>query len=1489
MLCSSCNHDNREGQRFCTKCGATLTLVCSSCGAGAEPNETFCGACGKPLAADPGADRTPTPQPSPVLPASFAGGRYTVKGFLGEGGRKKVYLAHDEKLDRDVAVAVIKTEGLDDAGLSRVKREAQAMGRLGDHPNIVTVFDIGDDGGQPYIVSQYMGGGDLDGMLNRAPDRRLPIQEAVRIARQVQEGLAHAHERGIIHRDLKPGNIWLTNDGTAKLGDFGLAVALDRSRLTMEGMMVGTVAYMPPEQALGRQPDARSDLYSLGCVTYEMVTGRAPFLGDDPVAIISQHINTAPVAPSWHNPQVPRALESLILRLLAKDPNERPDSAAAIPQALQAIVDSASTTAPVAADSDVNPLDRLAGGIFVGREKEMDELRAGLEDSLSGRGRLMMLVGEPGIGKTRTSEEFATYAGLRNAQVVWGRCYEGEGAPAYWPWLQAIRSFVHDREPQELMSEMGPGAADIAQVVSEVKERLPGLPAPPALEPDQARFRLFDSITTFLKNASLKKPMVLVLDDLHWGDKPSLLLLQFLARELRGTRLLVLGTYRDVELRRAHPLSQTLGELGREGLTHRITLRGLTEQDVARFIEITSGVKPPAPLVEAVYRETEGNPFFVNEVVRLLVADGRLEHAESVTSWSVTIPQGVREVVGRRLDHLSEECNRALTIGSVIGREFDLKTVEKALAQADEGRMTSDRLLGVLEEAVAARVITEVPNKIDRYSFSHALIRETLYEELSTARRVRLHRQIADVLEEDPEANLSQLAYHFSEAAQGGDVEKAISYATRAAERALQMTAYEEAVGHYERALQVMELDSAATDEGRYDLLLAVGDARFKSGEVPESQAAFEKAIEIARRLHDGERLGRAVLGHVSYFPIGIVDEAAIALLDEALAAVGSEDSALRALLLARRGIAVYFRSQTEQETFATEAVEVARRVGDKETLARCLFFRVYGAVNLWRAEEMLAIAIETVQLAEDIGDKDVLIRGLFTQVGFSVILGDLKTANADIDRFGRLAEELRMPIYLWQLGTLRAMQAMFAGRIDDAESLAQQAFEVGRRGEPDNALIMYGAQMSAIRREQGRVSETIGTIKAAVAQYPLIPAYRAALAMQYTEIGEIDDARREFEVLAENDFGMFPADGNWPVAMVLLCDACTALGDRAGAAILYDKIAPLSDRCPIVGTIVDCYGAMGRFTGMLAVTLERWDDAERHFEAALEMNTRMGAVRATAWTQCKYAEMLLARDASGDRRKALDLLTQAIDTAQPLGMKRLVDVCLALKLKAQGVDLSSSGNSIDAVASLVYSEKPDLKKHAAPDGTVTIMFSDIEGSTAMADRLGDKRFMDVLREHNAIIREQVKAHGGFEVKSEGDGFMVAFQSAGKALACASAIQKALATRNARVGAPPGDGGGEGGAAPGGGPGTGTPSIEPVRVRIGLHAGEVIKEGEDFFGRNVIMAARVASQASGGEILTSAVLKALLQGSDVTWGNSRTVPLKGLSGEHEIWAVEWAS
>ena len=251
-----------------------------------------------------------TPTPAPALPAAFADGRYQVQRFLGEGGKKRVYLAHDSRLDRDVAIGVIKTEGLDAEGLTRVRREAQAMGRLGDNPYIVTVLDIPEEDGQPYIVMEHMDGGSLEDLLQQAESHRLAIEQGLRLADQVCQALEHAHERGIIHRDVKPGNIWLTRDGTAKLGDFGLAVALDRSRLTREGMMVGTTSYMPPEQALGGDVTPRSDLYAFGCLLYEMVAGQPPFLGGDSVAVISQHINTAPVAPTWHNPEVPKPLDA---------------------------------------------------------------------------------------------------------------------------------------------------------------------------------------------------------------------------------------------------------------------------------------------------------------------------------------------------------------------------------------------------------------------------------------------------------------------------------------------------------------------------------------------------------------------------------------------------------------------------------------------------------------------------------------------------------------------------------------------------------------------------------------------------------------------------------------------------------------------------------------------------------------------------------------------------------------------------------------------------------------------------------------------------------------------------------------------------------------------------------------------------------------------------------------------------------------------------
>src|SRR4051812_28936034 len=292
-----------------------------------EDARTYLAAAERDSEGGPGTSGPPPRHVAEPVPTSFCNDRYQVKKFLGEGGKKKVYLAADTLLDRDVAFALIKTDGLDDVGRERVRREAQAMGRLGAHPHVVSVFDLGEEDGQQFIVTEPMGGGDVEGLIEKAEQHRVSLTDAIRIADEVCQGLEFAHSKGVVHRDLKPGNVWLTADGTAKLGDFGLAVSLDRTRLTQAGMMVGTVSYMPPEQAIGGEVTPGSDLYSLGAMLYELVTGRPPFVGDESVAIITQHLNTPPVSPTWHTPDLSAGLEALILRLMEKDPGRRPASA----------------------------------------------------------------------------------------------------------------------------------------------------------------------------------------------------------------------------------------------------------------------------------------------------------------------------------------------------------------------------------------------------------------------------------------------------------------------------------------------------------------------------------------------------------------------------------------------------------------------------------------------------------------------------------------------------------------------------------------------------------------------------------------------------------------------------------------------------------------------------------------------------------------------------------------------------------------------------------------------------------------------------------------------------------------------------------------------------------------------------------------------------------------------------------------------------------
>lgn len=1397
------------------------------------------------------------------MPSSFADGRYQVRRFLGEGGRKRVYLAHDTKLDRDVAFAVIKTEGLDEAGLSRVKREAQAMGRLGDHAHIVTVFDTGEDGGEPFIISQYMAGGDLATILQNREDHRLPIDAAVRVAEQVSAGLEHAHSRRVVHRDLKPGNIWFDSPAVAKIGDFGLAVALDRSRLTMAGMMLGTASYMPPEQAMGGETTPASDLYALGCVLYEMVTGRPPFVGDDTVAVISQHVNTPPVSPAWHNPECPAGLETLILRLLEKDPKQRSASATEVREALASVL-RGSTPAPQAAAAPAEQTSPIYRRTFVGREQELKALEAAFDAALSGQGSLVMIVGEPGIGKTTLTEQLSTYVAMRGGRTLVGHCYEeGSLSLPYLPFVEAMRSHVLEHDGEHLARQLGSGAAEVARIVSEIRDRLPVEP-PPAGSPEEERFRLFQAVTGFLRNASGMQPLCIVLEDLHDADKGTMEMLLHLARNLGGVRILLIGTYRDVEVDRTHPLSAALAELRRIDTFQRIPLRGLTPDEVQRMLSNIAGQDVAWEIAEAVYRQTEGHPLFIQEVIRNAAEEGAIRReggqwvAESVDALLAHIPEGLRDVIGRRLSRLSEECNRILAVAAVIGRDFAVDVLRKVAAVSEE------ELLAALEEAISVSLIEEMRGQRElRYRFTHAFFRQTLYEEMIAPRRLRMHNEVARALEEHyadrAEEHAAELAEHFSHSSTEEDLRKAVDYGELAAARSASVYAYGEAARHLEQALEVQEVLDPHDHGKRCDLLLALGQSLLGAGEPARAlQAAAPEAWALAERLGDRRRASRSALvaswALVYHGGVVAVRSPEWDLWFQRVDGIAEPDSTER--VTADLGMSWSHYGRREMEPcwrLRIRAIDVARRLGDPNTFGTAVLSFLDPAAPPTIQEQRLSVAREFASLPRA-GLRPSTLAQCLLACGFVLLVGDERAlAEAVFAELNEYAERVGDPYVLAVRAIPEGYRLERAGALEEAVSIGDRLAETAKA----LGVETLGEDMRAVVVQRPLMD--LGRFEEAIALLPHLEAFGwgdAVAASVMARAGRLEEARRQLrQVMSERAIGPEEDWTDMPTLLELL-HAAVLTGER-DAAVLSGRLAPYARlMVPQTSTTV------ARQLGGAALLLGDPEAAQAYFRIALEVAGRLEHRPEMARARFELARLLFEHFPD-EQTEAAEHLNFATQEFQAMRMQPSLEEAMRFKLRVQGITSSDVNTSIDTVAREVLEQQPDLKPHAAPDGTVTIMFSDIEGSTEKTARLGDNAWIEVLREHNAIVREQLLAHGGFEVKSEGDGFMIAFQSARRALDCATAIQKALAERN-------------------------NGHEEAVRVRMGLHSGEVVKEGDDFFGRNVIMAARVASQANGGEILASGVLRSLLAGSDVTWGKKRTTELKGFSGKHEIWPVLWS-
>jgi len=906
--------------------------------------------------------------------------------------------------------------------------------------------------------------------------------------------------------------------------------------------------------------------------------------------------------------------------------------------------------------------DALPRRVFVGRDDELSELRAGFVDAAAGNGRLFMIVGEPGIGKTRLALELAAQE-ARAARVLWGRCWEGGGAPAYWPWVQIIRAYVRHCDADSLQAQMGTGAAYLAHLVPELHERFGASSETPrtlALESEHARFQLFDAVTSFLRVAAAQRPLVLILDDAHAADQPSLLLLHFVARELRDLRVLMVVTYREVEVRHTAWRAALLGQVARE--SRRIVLRGLNVAAVAQFMTQSARQPPPAALVDAVYAATDGNPFFVDEVVRLLAAERHLQEPAPGVVWrgaalgesllaSLRVPDAVRAAIHRRLAPLGAEVRQVLDVASVMGREFEQLPLLHVCA------LPLESLLGVLAEIVAVGIAIEVPGARGRYAFAHALIRETLYDDLPPLRRVQLHHQIGAALEltyaADLEPHLPTLAHHFMCAAVGGDATTAVDYAARAGKRALSLLAYEDAAAWFERAVHA--LDTVGADPAlRCPLLLRLGEALQKAGEGAKARATFEEAARVARVLGAAELLARAAVGVAgARGETGRVDAPLVDLLEEALRVLPNTDSTLRTAVLSYLAVALYFSTDDQRRALLSqEAVEMARRVGDAAALAMALLTRHFALWGPGRVEERLRLANELVELGRRAAEPEIVLNGYSWSIVDRLEMGDLSGARADTETYAQLVEQLRLPRDRWHATLLRAMFALAEGRFAEGEQVAQAAFKDGQRADVQNAVQFFGVQTFLLQRERGLLAALEGGVRSFVEQYPALPIWRCGLAFLYAELGRTREMQREFDRLAAHDFADLPHDTNWLPSVALLAEVCSVIGDTHRARTLYELLLPHATRNVVIAIGVICYGSAA------------------HFERAIAINTQMGARPWAAYAQLGLARMLVAADSGAhgqpeNRAYVQSLLHEVAATADALGMSSLAAKAVAVRATA--------------------------------------------------------------------------------------------------------------------------------------------------------------------------------------------------------------------------------
>jgi hypothetical protein len=866
---------------------------------------------------------------------------------------------------------------------------------------------------------------------------------------------------------------------------------------------------------------------------------------------------------------------------------------------------------------------------------------------------LALVSGEPGIGKTRLSTYTALAARSEGAAVLYGRSDEELTLP-YGPWVEALTHYVEHGPVSVLRAHVTRHGGELARLVPTLEERVEDVPPPRETDQDTERYLLWAAVVGLLREASSEEPIVIILDDLHWADKPTLLLVKHVISQGQGMRVLIIGTYRESDVARGHPLAEVLADLHREQGVERIPLKGLNQPDILEIMERAASQELDQgglELSRELHRETDGNPFYTGELLRHLLESGALNQQPD-GRWTVAgplselgLPQSVREVVGRRIERLREEARNALSAAAVIGREFDTDL----LLEVTE--ISEDELLELLEEAVAASVLTESASIAGRFSFAHALINHTLYEDLGTTRRARLHRRVAEALEDllgtKPGGRVSELAHHWAKATTAVDLHKAISYARLAGERALSELAPDEALRWLSHALELQGDQPEVDPTERCELLIGLGQAQRQAGEAAFRETLLE-ASRLASELGDPDRAARAAIannrGLVSVF--GEIDEQRLAALERALELDGFANPARCARLISLQTMELQFDPDRERRrALAEEAVALAREVGDPRTLAYVLrdHFHAFWAPDT--IELRRATVGELVETSDQTDDPALRGWAAYCEATVRVESGELEEAEAAAGRLREIAEELGEPNLRWFSRYYDACMALLRGDLASAERLADEAFKIGNdAGQPD-AFMIYSGQLVAVPLFQGRVEEVVDMVEDGVEANPRIAVWRAGLAAIYCWLGRTEDGGSIVEDAAKDGFDHLPWDQVRLTTLALYAEAAALARVKDAAAVLYELIEPWADQITWNGATT--YGYARAYLGLLAATLG-WDErADEHFAFACELQEQKGLPLWAGYAHLSWAEALARR---GEMERAHTEASRALALAREHG-----------------------------------------------------------------------------------------------------------------------------------------------------------------------------------------------------------------------------------------------